>query len=548
MSQGRPDRFSKEMRKTVRSYYRGTMCVALSVVALVALFAGEQSISGIWDSDSGSDAEVGIELTSPVNIGRELLANELCAPIPDRKDVDEVWQARCCDKPPENKDNLEAWWKACRDTQYLSGTPYLACVKRWHGSAKNCSNTDGGLCSLKARCSDMGVYQKLGMAIGTAGFHPGMALPYVIVLLWLFMALAVVCDEYFVPAIDEISEQWNISPDVAGATLMAAGGSAPELATSFMGVFVSKSEVGFSTIVGSAVFNVLFVIGACAFASKEELVLSAWPLARDCSYYTVTLCALAMVYNYGPETATGGGTIEWWEAVIMLILYFGYVGMMKWNAQLQEAFIAKFSTAKVTPENEIENGNVGDGFRSVSSHKHWTCMRLTILDVVMRHKPVDEILGLVAVHKIKGDVRETFGKIDTDSSGFIDSNEIGILLKEFLLYEPSPEQVKQVMNELVTMHDDASGGMDQISFEEFEAWYTKSEVRVQAEMNAMFKKMDENNNGSITAEEFEKFCKEFIGEHKISEEEIAAGLKKINESQGRKLSLSEFDEWYKDTE
>lgn len=69
------------------------------------------------------------------------------------------------------------------------------------------------------------------------------------------------CDDYFVPALEEMSERWNISEDVAGATFMAAGGSAPELFTSILGVFVAQSNVGFGTIVGSAVFNVLFVIG-----------------------------------------------------------------------------------------------------------------------------------------------------------------------------------------------------------------------------------------------------------------------------------------------
>ena len=52
---------------------------------------------------------------------------------------------------------------------------------------------------------------------------------------------------------------------------MAAGGSAPELFTSVIGVFIAKSDVGIGTIVGSAVFNILFVIAACAFAAKEAL-------------------------------------------------------------------------------------------------------------------------------------------------------------------------------------------------------------------------------------------------------------------------------------
>jgi sodium/potassium/calcium exchanger 2 len=66
-----------------------------------------------------------------------------------------------------------------------------------------------------------------------------------------------------------LTEKFGISPDVAGATLMAAGGSAPELFTSVIGVFIAISDVGIGTIVGSAVFNVLFVIAACAFASAK---------------------------------------------------------------------------------------------------------------------------------------------------------------------------------------------------------------------------------------------------------------------------------------
>lgn len=63
------------------------------------------------------------------------------------------------------------------------------------------------------------------------------------------------------PALDVITDKTGVSDDVAGATFMAAGGSAPELFTSFIGVFLAESNVGFGTIVGSAVFNILFVIG-----------------------------------------------------------------------------------------------------------------------------------------------------------------------------------------------------------------------------------------------------------------------------------------------
>lgn len=85
----------------------------------------------------------------------------------------------------------------------------------------------------------------------------------------MFIALAIVCDEFFVPSLEVISVKWKISDDVAGATLMAAGGSAPELATSIIGTF-SESDIGFGTIVGSAVFNVLFVISMCVLFTPKE--------------------------------------------------------------------------------------------------------------------------------------------------------------------------------------------------------------------------------------------------------------------------------------
>jgi sodium/potassium/calcium exchanger 2 len=111
------------------------------------------------------------------------------------------------------------------------------------------------------------------------------------------VALAIVCDEFFVPSLDVIIEVIGCSEDVAGATFMAAGGSAPELFTSVIGVFISFSDVGIGTIVGSAVFNILFVIGMCALFSKTVLNLTWWPLFRDCTFYSFSLITLILVSN-----------------------------------------------------------------------------------------------------------------------------------------------------------------------------------------------------------------------------------------------------------
>nr|XP_057944499.1 sodium/potassium/calcium exchanger 2-like [Doryrhamphus excisus] len=146
-------------------------------------------------------------------------------------------------------------------------------------------------------------------------------------MLYMFIALAIVCDEFFVPALTVITEKLEISDDVAGATFMAAGGSAPELFTSVIGVFVSHSNVGIGTIVGSAVFNILFVIGMCALFSKEVLNLTWWPLFRDVSFYIVGL--LMLIYFFLDNQIT------MWESIGLLMCYTTYVTFMKLNARIE---------------------------------------------------------------------------------------------------------------------------------------------------------------------------------------------------------------------
>ena len=155
----------------------------------------------------------------------------------------------------------------------------------------------------------------------------GAIILHVIGMAYMFIALAIVCDEFFVPSLGVITEYLEISEDVAGATFMAAGGSAPELFTSLIGVFIASSEVGIATIVGSAVFNILFVIGTCALFSKEVLQLTWWPLFRDATFYSISL--LLLIYFFHDDN------IYWWEALILFLWYAAYVVFMKFNQTIE---------------------------------------------------------------------------------------------------------------------------------------------------------------------------------------------------------------------
>ena len=52
---------------------------------------------------------------------------------------------------------------------------------------------------------------------------------WVIVVVYLFYALAMVCEEFLVPAINMVVEKTGMPEDVAGATLLAAGCNSPEV-------------------------------------------------------------------------------------------------------------------------------------------------------------------------------------------------------------------------------------------------------------------------------------------------------------------------------
>uniref|UniRef100_A0A8C6XJV3 Solute carrier family 24 member 2 n=1 Tax=Naja naja TaxID=35670 RepID=A0A8C6XJV3_NAJNA len=223
----------------------------------------------------------------------------------------------------------------------------------------------------------------------------GAVLLHIIGMIYMFVALAIVCDEFFVPSLTVITEKLKISDDVAGATFMAAGGSAPELFTSLIGIFISHSNVGIGTIVGSAVFNILFVIGMCALFSKQILHLTWWPLFRDVSFYILDLILLIIFFldNF----------IRWWESLILLSAYISYVTFMKFNVQVEEWVKSKFSSNKVDkvspePDGKPEAGNkeikpcLQRGGSSASLHN--SLMRNSIFQLMIHTlDPLAEELG-----------------------------------------------------------------------------------------------------------------------------------------------------------
>ncbi|PIZ63225.1 sodium:proton exchanger [Candidatus Roizmanbacteria bacterium CG_4_10_14_0_2_um_filter_39_13] len=150
-----------------------------------------------------------------------------------------------------------------------------------------------------------------------------MLILYLVGLILIFYLLAKICDQYFVESLDVIAKKWKLSDDVAGATLMAIGSSAPEFFTALIALTkVGSEQVGAGTIVGSAIFNILVIVGMSSIVATAYL---NWkPVIRDLLFYLISILILLWTF--------ADGIITWQESLMYLVGYAGYVLILsRWS-------------------------------------------------------------------------------------------------------------------------------------------------------------------------------------------------------------------------
>lgn len=142
--------------------------------------------------------------------------------------------------------------------------------------------------------------------------------------------LGIITDEYFIISLDEISHRLQLPPNVAGASLMAMGSSAPELAIALLSLFQkggAHSDVGVGTIVGSAVFNILVITSISAIARPARITWNA--VVRDVVVYVASIGALLVIF--------GDGEVSLYEALALLGMYTIYIVILfNWKKGLQD--------------------------------------------------------------------------------------------------------------------------------------------------------------------------------------------------------------------
>ena len=113
----------------------------------------------------------------------------------------------------------------------------------------------------------------------------------------------------------EIAVFFGVSDRIIGLTVVAIGTSAPELVTSLVACKKGENEFALGNIIGSNIFNILFILGLAGVISPLEIVGG---LAIDTGFLlAASLLALLFVYTKG--------RLDRREGAVMVVLYLGYI-------------------------------------------------------------------------------------------------------------------------------------------------------------------------------------------------------------------------------
>lgn len=140
------------------------------------------------------------------------------------------------------------------------------------------------------------------------------------IILYVISGLAglVIGGNMFVDAAAEIALGMGVSETVVGLTLVAAGTSLPELATSVVAARKGSSAIAIGNVIGSNIFNIFFVMGFCAAVSPMP--------AGGISYSDLGLMLLSILifwcFSYTKRT------IERWEGGVMAAAYLAYLAYL----------------------------------------------------------------------------------------------------------------------------------------------------------------------------------------------------------------------------
>jgi cation:H+ antiporter len=150
------------------------------------------------------------------------------------------------------------------------------------------------------------------------------------------LVLCVLGARWMVDGAVALARTWGVSELVIGLTIVAAGTSMPEVATSIVATVRGQRDIAIGNVVGSNIFNILGILGVAALVAPDGIAVAPSVLRFDLPVALATCVACLPVFFTGHKIAR-------WEGVVFLGYYVAYAAYLALAAQQHDA-LPVFST------------------------------------------------------------------------------------------------------------------------------------------------------------------------------------------------------------
>lgn len=203
-----------------------------------------------------------------------------------------------------------------------------------------------------------------------------------IFLLLLGFVLLVKGADFFVDGASGIAKKLKVSTFIIGATVVAFGTSAPELAVTITDAAGGTGDLIVGNILGSNIINIFLILGVSAIVAKL-------PVEKTTRY--IDLPFLILISGLFVLLGFLGGSFTWWEGLILLLLYIGFMvynvflAKKQSKAQLEQATV---EAATFEGDNAVSAQPVGfwaklkAGYENLQS-RVWFLIIITVVGLGM---------------------------------------------------------------------------------------------------------------------------------------------------------------------
>ncbi|NJP06368.1 MAG: calcium/sodium antiporter [Chloroflexaceae bacterium] len=149
--------------------------------------------------------------------------------------------------------------------------------------------------------------------------------PLQIALVLIGLAMLVIGSGWLVDGAVAFAEALGVSELIIGLTIVAAGTSLPELATSVLASIRGERDIAVGNVVGSNIFNILSIIGVTAVVSGSAVPVAPAALAFDLPVMLgVAIACLPIFFT--------GYVIARWEGLLFVGYYIAYTLYLMLNS------------------------------------------------------------------------------------------------------------------------------------------------------------------------------------------------------------------------